>query len=253
MRCFIHRQYRGLDAVEAVYIPCWVFGTSFEWWCWYCCCRGADTREQNKKRDLVVVLRDREDASYGQGRGHEVAQWATQIGVFVQMSSQSTNVFLENPMKSVGGTFAQEQCRKGGYAPFLDLRSRDAVRGPDVLASRAVPRADGLRATVLSLRGDADNEWRSSPDIVTRHKGVVFLDVSSGKRKLRLDAVTINQIQSAGKLAVWGDGRIRTKYHRAASSKSGWCSQSPPYRGRRGYRGEFQPKYRCKSRMNWQT
>ena len=156
-------------------------------------------------------------------------------------------------MKSVGGTFAQELCRNGGYAPFLDLRPRDTVRGPDVIASRAVPRADGLGATMLSLRGDADNEWRSSPDIVAGHKGVVFLDVSSGERKFRLDAVTINQIQLAGKLAVWGDGKIRTKYHQVVSSKSGWYSHSPPYRGRRGYRAELQPEYRCKSRMIWKT
>ena len=49
-----------------------------------------------------MVLRDREDVSRGQGRGHEAAQCATQIGVFIQISSQSTDVYLENPMKSVG-------------------------------------------------------------------------------------------------------------------------------------------------------
>jgi hypothetical protein len=65
------------------------------------------------------------------------------------------------------------------------------VRGPDVIASRAVPRADGLSATMLGLRWDADNECRSRPNIVAGDKGVVMLDVSRHERILRLDAITV--------------------------------------------------------------
>jgi len=44
---------------------------------------------------------------------------------------------------------------------------------------------------MLGLRWDADDEWRSRPDIVASHKGVVMLDISRHERKLRLNTVTV--------------------------------------------------------------
>jgi hypothetical protein len=38
---------------------------------------------------------------------------------------------------------------------------------------------------------DADNEWRSLPDIIASHKGVVMLDVSRHEPKLVLDTVAV--------------------------------------------------------------
>ena len=74
---------------------------------------------------------------------------------------------------------------------MLDLCRRDTIRSPDVFTSRTVPRADGLGATMVGLRGDADHEWRPCPNIVAGDIGVVFLDISGYERKLGLDALAI--------------------------------------------------------------
>ena len=95
-------------------------------------------------------------------------------------------------------------CERNGHIPRLDLRARDTIRGSNVIASRALPRIDGLGATLFHLLGDADNERRSLPNIAAGHIGVVLLDVSRHERELRLDTVTVELFQSARKLAVWG-------------------------------------------------
>ena len=81
--------------------------------------------------------------------------------------------------------------RNGGYVPRFDLRASDTIRGPDRIASRTVLRADGFGATMLGLRWNADDEWRSRPDIVAIHKGVVMLDVSRHEREVSLDFVAV--------------------------------------------------------------
>lgn len=92
----------------------------------------------------------------------------------------------------------------GQYAPRLDLRPSGKISGRDVIASRTVPRVDGLGAALVGVRGDADEEWRSWPNTVAVHKGVVLLDVSLHEGKVGLDGVTIEYIESVSKLAVCG-------------------------------------------------
>ena len=162
----------------------------------------------------------------------------------------------EDASSQLGGRFFQGN--NGSNAPCLDLRPRDTIHGPDVLASRAVPRADGLGATVVGVRGDADHEWRPCPDIVAIHKAIVLLDVSLHEpTSANLDSMLLlldifSQSQPAS-LPSRGIVVKRTNYHRIASTTSGWCSRGPLYRGRRGLKAEFRVKYWCNRRMNWQT
>jgi hypothetical protein len=109
------------------------------------------------------------------------------------------------------GIFVKEKGRNGVYVPRFDLRARDTITLPDVIASGAFWRANGLGATMVRLRWDADNEWRSHPDIIASHKGVVMLDVSRHERKLRLDGVAVEWIQLT-MIQPW-IGVKRTKYH----------------------------------------
>jgi hypothetical protein len=87
--------------------------------------------------------------------------------------------------------FVKEWGRTRGYAPCLDLCARDTIRGSNVVAGGAVPRADGLGATMVGLRRDTDHERGSRPDAVTVHVGVVCFDVSRDERMGGLDAVTV--------------------------------------------------------------
>jgi hypothetical protein len=54
---------------------------------------------------------------------------------------------------------------------------------------------------MVGLRGNADHEWRVCPDIAAVQIVVILFELSMPERKLGLDAVTVECIQSAGKLA----------------------------------------------------